>query len=65
MIHVTLDGPLPVVVSVSLPCRVSVLRGMKVVTPSYGSMVRRPVVMSGLVVFSRLLVVVGGFGKMF
>ena len=58
-------GHLPVVLSVSLPCRVSVLSGMKVVTPCYGSMVRRPLVISGLAVFGRLPVVVGGVCKMF
>ena len=57
-------GSLSVVLSVSLPGRVSVLSGMKIVTPCYGSMVRRPLVISGLAVFGRLLVVVGGVCKM-
>ena len=56
---------LPVVLSVSLPCRLSVLGAMKVVTACYGSMVRRPFVSSGLAVFGRLLVVVGGMCEMF
>jgi len=58
-------GHLPVVLSVSLPCRVSVLCAMEVVSPCYGSMVRRPLVISGLAVFGRLLVVAGGVCKMF
>ena len=58
-------GQLPVVLSVSLPCLLSVLSGMKVVTPCYGSMVRRLFVISGLVVFTRLPVVVGGMCVMF
>ena len=66
MIHaVPAMGHLPVVLSVSLPCRVSVLRAMKVVSPCYGSMVRRPLMFSGLAVFGRLLVVLGGVCKMF
>jgi len=56
---------LPVVLSVSLPCRVSVLGAMKVVTACYGSMVRRSLVISGLAVFGRFLVVVGGMCEMF
>ena len=55
---------LSVVLSVSLPGRVSVLCAMKIVTPCYGSMVRRPLVTSGLAGFGRLLVVVGGVCKM-
>lgn len=58
-------GHLPVVLSVSLPRCVSMLCAMKVVSPCYGSMVRHPLVISGLTVFGRLLVVVGGVCKMF
>ena len=57
--------PLPVVVSVSLPCRVSVLCGVKIATSCYRSMVCRPLVIAGLVLFGRLPMVVGGLGKVF
>ena len=53
------------VVSVSLPCRVSVLCGVKIVTSCYRSMVCRPLVIAGLVLFDSLPMVVGGLGKVF
>jgi hypothetical protein len=58
-------GHLPVVFSVNLPCLLSVVSGMKVVTPCYGSMVRRLFVISGFVVFSCLAVMVGSMCVMF
>ena len=52
-------GNLPVVLSVSLPCLLSVLSGMKVVTPCYGSMVRRLFVIAGLGVLGGFAMVLG------
>jgi hypothetical protein len=58
-------GHLPVVLSVSLPCLMSVLSGVNDVSPRRLIVVRRPLVISGLVVFSRLPMVVRGVCKMF
>jgi hypothetical protein len=52
-----------VVLSVSLPCLLSLLSGVNDVSMRNFIMVRRPLVISGLVVSSRLPVVVGGLGK--
>jgi hypothetical protein len=54
-----------VVVSVSLPSRVSVLCGVKIATSCYRSMVCRRLVIASLVLFGRLPMVVGGLGKVF
>ena len=51
------------VLSVSLPRLLNVPSGVNDVSMRNFIMVRRPLVISGLVVFSRLPVVVGGLGK--
>ena len=56
---------LPVVLNISLPGLVSVFSGVKDVSMRYLNMVRRSLVIFGLVVFSRFSVVFGGLGKMF
>jgi hypothetical protein len=52
-------------VSVSLHCLFSVPSAMNDVSPRCVSMVRRLLVMSGLVMFGRLPVMAGGMCKMF
>jgi hypothetical protein len=56
---------LPVVLRVGLPCLLSVPSGVIDVSMRDLIVVRRPLVISGLVVFSRLPVVVGGVCVMF
>jgi len=56
---------IPVVLSVSLPCLLSVPSGVIDVSMRDIIVVRRPLVISGIVVFSRLPVVVGGMCVVF
>ena len=60
-VHTTLF--FPVVLSVSLPRLLNLLSGVNDVSMCNFIMVGRPLVISGLVVFSRLCVVMGGLGK--